>query len=162
VQWQALELQLELAARLGLPVILHNRDASQDILRMLADWVNGLPTGHKLREAPGVFHSFSAPPDVAEQALDLGFCLGITGPVTYKKADELRSIVAHVPLDRLLIETDGPFLTPHPYRGERNEPAYVQYVADRVAALHQTTLEAVGRQTCWNAVRLFRLPVELP
>jgi len=160
VQWRALEIQLGLAANLGLPVIIHNRDASEDVLRMLADWVDGLPAGHALRENPGVLHSFSAPPDVAERALALGFFLGITGPVTYKKADDLRAIVARVPLDRLLIETDDPFLTPHPYRGERNEPAYVQYVADRIAALHQTTVEAVGRQTSLNAIRLFRLPVD--
>jgi TatD DNase family protein len=162
VQWPALEAQLALAAELDLPVIIHNREASADVIAVLGQWIGGLPGEHPLRDRPGVLHSFSAPPDVAEQALKLGFFIGITGPVTFKKADELRHIVARVPLDRLLIETDGPFLTPHPFRGERNEPAFVQYVADRIAGLHTTTLEAVASQTSQNAIRLFDLPLEVP
>ena len=162
VQRRALEAQLALAADLGLPVIIHNREASQDVIAVLRQWVTGLPDGHPLRARPGVLHSFSAPPDVAEEALTLGFYIGITGPVTFKKADELRHIVAGVPLDRLLIETDSPFLTPHPHRGDRNEPAYVQYVADRIAGLHMTTLDVAARQTSANAIRLFDLPLEVP
>jgi TatD DNase family protein len=162
VQWRALEAQLSLAADLRLPVIIHNREASEDVIAMLGQWVNALPGDHPQRTRPGVLHSFSAPQAIAEQALALGFYIGITGPVTFKKADDLRHIVAHVPMDRLLLETDGPFLAPHPHRGKRNEPAYVQFMADRIAGLHMTTFEAVAHQTSANAIRLFALPIELP
>jgi len=104
-------------------------------------------------------HSFSGTVSDAERAVELGFCVGITGPITFKNADELRRVAAHVPEDRLLIETDGPFLTPHPYRGERNEPAYVRLVADRIAGVRVSTYEAVAAQTAQNAVRLFALPL---
>ncbi|MCC7446158.1 MAG: TatD family hydrolase [Anaerolineae bacterium] len=155
-QRAAFEDQLTLAAQLGLPVIIHNREASDDVLAVLAAWVPTLPAA--LRARPGVLHSFSAPRQAAQQALDLGFYLGFTGPITYKNADDLRSAAAAVPLDRLLVETDGPFLTPLPYRGKRNEPAYVAYVADRLAALHNTTVEAIHIATTANAERLFNLP----
>jgi len=157
-QRRAFEAQLALAAELGLPVIIHNREASDDVLDVLAAWVNGLVG--PLSERPGVLHSFSAPPEAAQRALELGFYIGITGPVTFKKAGALRQVVAEVPADRLLVETDGPFLTPHPFRGKRNEPAYVSYVADRIAAVRQTTLDAVARQTSANAARLFGLRLE--
>lgn len=151
----AFEQQLELAARLELPVIIHNREASDDVLAVLAAWVPTLPDS--LRERPGVLHSFSAPRAAAEQALALGFYLGFTGPITYKNADALRSVAAAAPLDRLLVETDGPFLTPHPHRGKRNEPAYVAYVAERLAALHNVSNEALAAATTQNAERLFGL-----
>lgn len=155
-QRAAFEDQLALAARLGLPVIIHNREASVDVLAILAAWVPTLPAGLKAR--PGVLHSFAAPREAAQQALDLGFYLGFTGPITYKNADDLRLIAATIPLDRLLVETDGPFLTPHPYRGKRNEPAYVTYVADRLAALHNVSVETIHTATTANAERLFNLP----
>ena len=124
------------------------------------------------------FVNFAGAPEWAKDKIDLCFrseakqgrediiavryALVCTMVVPSKKADDLRHVVTRVPLDRLLIETDGPFLTPHPYRGKRNEPAYVQYVADRIAGLHTTTLEAVARQTSANAIRLFNLPLEAP
>ncbi|GAB4509463.1 MAG: TatD family hydrolase [Anaerolineae bacterium] len=154
-QKRAFQAQLDLAAELQLPVIIHNRDASEDVMAMLESWVRDIPEA--LRARPGVLHSFSAPPDIAERALAAGFYLGFTGPITFKKADELRHIAARVPLERLLVETDGPFLTPHPYRGQRNEPAYVFHVADRLAALHQMTTEKMGEITTANAQHLFNL-----
>ena len=90
--------------------------------------------------------------------LDLGFYLGFTGPLTYKKANDLRAIAAKVPLDRILVETDAPFLAPQKYRGKRNEPAYVAEVADRMAALHLKDPEAMAAITTENALRLFQLP----
>src|SRR5690606_8676730 len=100
-----------------------------DVLGILARWVPTLPPA--LRECPGVLHSFSAPQSAAERGLSLGFYLGFTGPVTFKNADDLRHIAARVPDDRILVETDGPFLTPHPYRGRRpNRPAYVRLIAE--------------------------------
>ncbi|MBN2470256.1 MAG: TatD family hydrolase [Anaerolineae bacterium] len=162
VQQRVLEAQLELAAALSLPVIIHNRESTADVLAILEAWVGGLPADHVLKTRPGVLHSFSGGPDDALRVMEAGFYVGITGPVTFEKADVLREVVRTVPADRLLIETDGPFLTPHPYRGKRNEPAYVQYVADRVASVRVSEVEAIARQTTANAIRLFALPLEMP
>lgn len=155
VQRAAFEAQLELAAELELPIIIHNREASDDVLDVLRAWVPTLPDSLKSR--PGVMHSFSAPQYVAEAALELGFYLGFTGPITFKKADELRAVASAVPLDRILIETDGPYLTPHPYRGQRNEPSYVRFVAERLAAIHQVSEEEFAHRSTANAEHLFRL-----
>jgi TatD DNase family protein len=152
IQHQALECQLALAAELQLPVIIHNREASADVIRQLAaSPLNGTA-------CPGVLHSFSGDWATAEAALALGFYLGFTGPLTYKKANELREIAARAPLDRILIETDAPYLSPHPHRGRRNEPAYVRLVAERLAELRGLTLAETAQVTLENAERLFRLP----
>ena len=103
-------------------------------------------------------HSFSAAPEIATAVLALGFYLGFTGPLTYKRADELRTIAATVPRDKLLVETDAPFLAPQKFRGKRNEPAYVAEVADRLAALHLITPQEMATITTANAIRLFQLP----
>jgi TatD DNase family protein len=155
-QWRAFEEQLNLAAQLSLPVIIHNREATADVLSILSAWCAALPEAR--RERLGVLHSFSGDQADAERALALGFYLGFSGPITYKKADALRQVAARVPLARLLIETDAPFLTPHPHRGERNTPAHVRYVAQRLAELHNTTFEAFAAATAQNAARLFSLP----
>jgi TatD DNase family protein len=155
-QIEAFEAQLALAARLGLPVIIHNREAHEDVIAILEGWVNTLPPG--LRERPGVLHSFSAPPAVAERALNAGFYLGFTGPITFKNADDLRRIAARVPLDRLLVETDGPYLTPTPHRGKRNEPAYIPLIVERLASLHILPVEQMAQATTANAERLFQIP----
>jgi TatD DNase family protein len=153
-QIPAFEAQLSLAAELELPVIIHNREASEDVMEVLETWVKTLPEG--LKDRPGVLHSFSAPPSIAERALAAGFYLGFTGPITYKNADELRHIAATVSLDRIVVETDGPFLTPVPYRGKRNEPAYIPLMIDRLAALKLMTSNEMGEATTANADRLFR------
>jgi TatD DNase family protein len=155
-QQRAFEAQLALAARLGLPVIIHNREAHEDVMAALESWARDLPPA--LRERPGVLHSFSAPQSVAERALAAGFYLGFTGPTTYKNADDLRHIAARVPPERILVETDGPYLTPHPHRGKRNEPAYIPLIVERLAALHLTSTDEMARQTTENAERLFHLP----
>lgn len=158
-QWRAFEAQLALAAELELPVIIHNRDASDDVLDILAGWTQALPPS--LQNRPGVLHSFSAPQTTAERGLSLGFYVGFTGPVTFKNADDLRRIAAQIPDDRILVETDGPFLTPHPYRGRRpNRPAYVRFIAERLAALRVVPDEVFAAQSTTNAERLFRLPPE--
>jgi TatD DNase family protein len=156
VQHRAFEAQLALASRLEVPVIIHNREASQDIMTTLEGWARDLPAS--LHERPGVLHSFSAPQSIAERALACGFYLGFTGPITFKDADDLRSIAAQTPLDRLLVETDGPFLTPMPHRGKRNEPAYVRLIAERLASVKQVSFEALAQATTENAIRLFCLP----
>jgi TatD DNase family protein len=146
---------LELAKRLELPVIIHNRDASEDVMTMLESWVENLP--ESLKDRPGVLHSFSASMEIATRAVDAGFYLGFTGPITFKKSVELREIAAIVPLDRILVETDGPFLTPVPYRGKRNESAYIPYIVERLASARQISVEEMGRITTQNALRLFRM-----
>jgi len=149
IQQRALGMQLELAAELDLPVILHNRESNEDLIQMLTESTQSGKGG------PGVLHSFSADWETAQAALDLGYYLGFTGPVTYKKADELRDIVARVPIDRLLVETDAPFLAPQRYRGKRNEPAYVALVAEKVAEVRGMETAVLHRQTTENAIRLF-------
>lgn len=149
VQQRAFSGQLALAAELDLPVIVHNREASADVLDVLA----GSPLREK--ERPGVLHSFSATWEVAQEALEMGYFLGFTGPVTFKKADELRTVVARMPIDRLLVETDAPFLTPHPHRGKRNEPAYVLHVAQKVAEIRDVAPKVIEAMTTENAACLF-------
>lgn len=150
MQQRALGLQLELAAELDLPVIIHNRESSADVIQLLTE----SPLAG--RENPGVLHSFSAEWETAVSALNLGYYLGFTGPVTFKKADALREIATKVPMDRLLVETDAPYLTPHPYRGKRNEPAYVAYVAERLAAERGIDTAVLAQQTTANARRIFK------
>ena len=163
-QWRAFEAQLALASELALPAIIHTRDgradagtsASDDLLAILENWAPAAPA--KLQGRLGVLHSFSASGEVAERALALGFYLGFTGPITFKQADDLRQVASLAPPDRILIETDGPFLAPQPRRGRRNEPAFVRYVNDKLAELQQTSPAAMARQTTLNAERLFALP----
>jgi TatD DNase family protein len=155
-QRTAFEAQLQLAAERELPVVIHNREASADVLEILEQWVTTLPDS--LRDRPGVLHSFSAPQWAAERALACGFYLGFTGPLTYKKADDLRDVARNVPLDRIVVETDGPFLTPEPYRGKRNQPAYIPHIVDRLASLKGVSTAEMARITTRNAERLFALP----
>ncbi len=144
---------LRLAGELGLPVILHNREATGDMLRILTDWCRSSPASSTDRL--GVLHSFSGTWEDAQAALEMGFHLGFTGPITFKKAHEMRKVARNAPEKRILIETDAPFLTPHPHRGERNEPAYVRYTAERLAKVRDMDLNAIAAQTTSNARMLF-------
>ena len=156
-QRAAFEAQLELATKLELPVIIHNRDASEDVMTVLEQWVKNIP--NSLKQRPGVLHSFSAPPEIAERALAIGFYLGFTGPITFKKAEDLRKIARTVPMDKILVETDAPFLTPEPFRGKfPNKPEYIPHIVDRLAALKNISTDEMARITTENAVRLFNLP----
>jgi TatD DNase family protein len=156
LQWRIFQEQLSLAKELGLPVIIHNRQATEDMLDILKSWCSDLLTcGSKLVSRPGVLHSFSADVRAAEKALELNFSLGITGPVTFKKAQILHQVVEFAPLASLLIETDAPFLTPHPHRGQRNEPAYVRLVAEKITEIRNLTLEKITKQLMINSEKLF-------
>ena len=143
-QRQAFADQLALAEELSLPVVVHSRDAHDDVLVMLRGF-----------SGTGVIHSYSAGPERLDEVLAMGFYIGLSGPVTFPKAQRLRAVAAAVPLDRLLIETDCPYLTPLPYRGRRNEPAYVQYVARQVARARNVPEERVMQATTDNVYRLF-------
>jgi TatD DNase family protein len=164
IQRNVLLEQLALAAETGLPVILHMREARDaangncagDLLKILDEWVKGLQSGrHPLAERPGVLHSFSGTLEMARLAISLGFCIGVTGSITYKNAAIRQEIVSALPLECILLETDAPFQTPHPYRGKRNEPAYIRLIADKIALLHSCSLELVAEVTRANARRLF-------
>jgi TatD DNase family protein len=161
VQRKAFLAQLAWSAKLSKPVIIHDRDAHSEVMGILEDWAGGLK-GSALEGRLGVLHTFSGDRAMAEQAVELGFCISISGPVTYKNADRLADVVRHVPLDRLLVETDCPFLTPHPYRGRRNEPAYVRLVAERIATLREMAFEGLAKATTANAERLFAFTAECP
>jgi TatD DNase family protein len=154
VQAHAFATQLALAQELNLPVIIHDRDAHEDTIRHLE------AVTFRSAERPGVLHSVSAPLPLAQRALRLGFYLGFSGPITYRKSDEMRAVAAAAPLDRLLVETDAPFLTPEPHRGKRNTPQYIPLIVDRLAALRQITSEEMAQITTQNAQRLFQLPLE--
>lgn len=132
----------------GLPLVVHARDADDDLCEILAD--------ENARGAfPGLIHCFSSSAKLARTALDLGMSLSISGIVTFKKADELREIVRNAPLDRLLVETDAPYLAPMPHRGKRNEPSFVRYTADAVARIKGVDVERLAEATTDNFFRLF-------
>jgi len=147
--------QLKLARRLDLPVVIHIRNADPGNRACISDVINCLSSHESKLGHPGVVHSYSGNLDEAGYLLSLGFYIGITGPVTFKTASALRTLVASLPLERLLIETDGPFLTPHPQRGKRNEPAYVHYIADKLAEVLNLPLNTIADITSENAARLF-------
>lgn len=142
--------QMNLAREVSLPIIIHDRDAHGECLELVQTYGQGLT---------GVFHCFSGSSEFAQEVLKLGFYVSIAGPVTFKNARKLKEVVTKIPLERLLIETDSPYLTPEPHRGKRNEPAYVRYVAEEVARLRGTTWEEIAEQTCKNACELFKISI---
>jgi TatD DNase family protein len=163
-QLAALQKQLELAGTANLPAVLHLREeddaedgaAARDLLAVLREWTSDLSArSSSLRGRAGVLHSFSGTPDTATQAIELGFYIGVTAPITYPNASRRRALVAGLPLERLLIETDSPFLAPQPQRGQRNEPANVTHIADRIASIQSRTPAQVAESTTSNAARLF-------
>jgi TatD DNase family protein len=163
-QQEVLRAQLSLAGDLGIPVILHSREkddaisgsCGEDLFDILEEWLRGLNSaGSALSRQPGVLHSFSGSLEKALRAVQLGFYIGVTGPITYKNAGQKREVIANLPLERLLIETDAPFLAPQPQRGERNEPAYIAYIADKIAQIQNRGAQEVALTTSANAARLF-------
>jgi TatD DNase family protein len=164
VQREVLKRQLAFAEAVHKPVVIHMREegdawfgqASVDLLEILEEWYSTLrEQEHPLAEKPGVLHSFNGNLETAQKAITLNFYIGVTGPVTYKNAEEKRRLIRQLPLEKLLIETDAPFLAPVPQRGKRNEPAFVTYIADKIAEIHMTTREQVANITTENAERLF-------
>jgi TatD DNase family protein len=150
-QRRAFQQQLALAREIGKPVIIHDREAHTEVMDILRHWVEG---SHK---SVGVLHCFSGDLVMAQEAIELGFYISIAGPVTFKNARRLRELVRQLPLEKLLVETDCPYLAPHPHRGKRNEPAYVKLVAQEVARIKGLSLEEVARITSDNAQALFAL-----
>ena len=163
-QISILKEQLNLAAELELPVVIHSREkedaeqgtCSEDLIKILEEWVSGLRSRNEaLEQRTGVLHSFSGSIETAKRAIDLGFYIGVTGPITYKNAEKKRQVIGNLPLERLLIETDAPYLTPEPYRGKRNEPAFVLHIADKIAEIQSRGTQEIAAATTENAARLF-------
>ncbi|MBT3321903.1 MAG: TatD family hydrolase [Anaerolineae bacterium] len=164
IQKRVLREQLSLAEELKLPVVLHLRekgDATEgnctvDLLEILEKWLASLRSNkNPLVKYPGVLHSFSGTLKIAEEAIRLGFMIGVTGPITYKKMSQRREMIASLPLEKILIETDSPFLTPHPKRGKRNEPANIRFIAEKIADIHGKETREIATITTANAARLF-------
>ncbi|MEC0179050.1 TatD family hydrolase [Paenibacillus favisporus] len=147
VQHRVLRQQIGLARELNMPIVIHNRDAHEDIVKILRE--------EKAGEVGGVMHSFSGSWETAKLCLNLGFHLSFGGPITFKNARVPKEVLAQVPMDRLLIETDSPYLTPHPFRGKRNESANVRLVAEAAAQIKGVDLEEIAQITTQNGLERF-------
>lgn len=149
VQAKVFRRQIAIAREHNLPISVHTRDAIEDTYQILKE--------ENIQNVGGIMHSFSGDVEWMKRFLDLGMHISLSGVVTFKKATEVHEVAQAVPLERLLIETDAPYLAPMPYRGKRNEPGYTRYVAEKVAELREMTLEDVAKITRQNAFELFRI-----
>lgn len=147
VQKDVFRRQIRLARKVNLPIIIHNRDATEDVVTILKE--------EHVEEVGGIMHCFTGSIEVAKQCMDMNMYISFGGPVTFKKAKKPKEVATELPLDKLLIETDCPYLTPHPFRGKRNEPGYVSYVAEQIAELKGITYEELADITTANAKKLF-------
>jgi len=150
VQRHVFRRQLEIAGELDLPVVIHSREANRETIDILKENLHS-------KTRAGIFHCFSGDLEMARGAVELGFMISLAGNLTFKKAADLREVAKEVPLDRLLIETDCPFLTPEPHRGKRNEPVYVKEVARQLAEIKGMTQDEIGRQTTENFKRFYSM-----
>jgi TatD DNase family protein len=153
LEWQRerFRVHIRAAREAGKPLVIHTRAAADDTLRLMRE--------ERAGDAGGVMHCFTESLDVALAAIDLGFYISFSGIVTFRNAHALQAVVPHVPVDRLLIETDSPYLAPVPHRGKTNEPAWVPEVARKLAQITQRSVESIGRLTTDNFHRLFKVPV---
>lgn len=147
IQKEVFRKQIRLAKKVQLPIIIHNREATADIVEILEE--------ENAAEVGGVMHCFSGSAETAKKCVDMNFYISLGGPVTFKNAKKPKEVAAEIPLDRLLIETDCPYLAPHPHRGKRNEPSYVKLVAEQIAEIKSISLEEVEEATTRNAKKLF-------
>jgi TatD DNase family protein len=149
VQKEVFRKQIQLAKKVKLPIIIHNRDAHEDIVKILKE--------ENASEVGGIMHCFGSSLEIAKQCIEMNFYISFGGPVTFKNAKRPKEVAKELPIDRLLIETDCPYLAPHPYRGKRNEPSYVKLVAEAIAELKDMTYEDVVLATTENAKKLFAI-----
>lgn len=156
-QIEAFKKQLDLAIELSLPVVVHCRQAHKEVFNILGDWVRSTLSVGRLRR--GVIHCFSGDIELAQRYIDIGFYISLAGSVTYPSAWGLLQVAKDMPLDRLLLETDAPFLAPQAYRGKRNEPAYVALIAEKVAQVRGVRRGVVAEAAAKNTIELFRLPI---
>lgn len=141
--------QIQLAKKLQLPIIIHNRDATGDVVRILKE--------EDAKEVGGIMHCYGGSVETARDCINMNFMISLGGPVTFKNARQPKEVATEIPLEHLLIETDAPYLTPHPYRGKRNEPAYVALVAEEIARLKNISVEEVAAATTANALKFFKI-----
>ncbi|MCL4368710.1 MAG: TatD family hydrolase [Actinobacteria bacterium] len=153
-QLHAFRMQLDLAERIGKPVVIHSRDAGKETMQVLKEWA----AKQQGRKSLGVLHCFSQDLSAAREYVNMGFLISIAGPVTYPKSEKLAEVIRNLESDKILVETDCPFLAPAPHRGKRNEPSFVAFTAAKVAQLRDASTEALSTQTSRNAAKLFRLP----
>ncbi|MBE1556194.1 TatD family hydrolase [Sporosarcina limicola] len=149
VQQQLFRKQIRLAQKVELPIIIHNRDATADVVRILKEEEADI-TG-------GIMHCFGGSVETAKECIDMNFMISLGGPVTFKNAKMPKEVATEIPLQYLLIETDAPYLAPHPYRGKRNEPAWVTFVAEEIANLKGISIEEVANKTTANALKIFNI-----
>ncbi|MFC0190360.1 TatD family hydrolase [Fictibacillus aquaticus] len=149
VQKEVFRRQIQLAKKVKLPIIIHNRDATQDVVDILRE--------EDAREVGGIMHCYGGSLETAQQCMEMNFYISFGGPVTFKNARKVKEVAKDIPLEWLLIETDCPYLSPHPLRGKRNEPSYVKYVAETLAELKEIPLEELIQKTSDNAHRIFGL-----
>ncbi|KAA0543727.1 TatD family deoxyribonuclease [Bacillus sp. BGMRC 2118] len=149
LQQEVFRKQIRLAKKLKMPIVIHNREATQDIVDILKE--------EEASEVGGIMHCFSGSLEVAKACIDMNFYISLGGPVTFKNAKKPKEVAAEIPLDKLLIETDCPYLAPHPYRGKRNEPSYVTLVAQEIATLKGITYDEVVQKTYDNARQIFNI-----
>lgn len=154
-QWAAFEAQLDLAARLNLPVVLHCRDAHADLRDILRKWVPGAQKQRPGDAILGVLHAYSGDQAMAEEAFGWNMALSFGGPLTFRNAKDLHALLGLLPLERLLLETDAPYLTPHPHRGKRNEPAYIPLIAQGLAGIKDKDVTQVAASTSALAKAVF-------
>ncbi|WP_349409054.1 TatD family hydrolase [Pseudalkalibacillus sp. SCS-8] len=147
VQKDVFRQQIRLAKKVKLPIVIHNREATEDVVSILEEEDAG--------EVGGIMHCYSGSLEIAKRCMDMNFYISFGGPVTFKNAKRPKEVAAEIPMDRLLIETDCPFLSPHPLRGKRNESAYVKYIAEQIADLKGISVEELAQKTSDNAFRLF-------
>ncbi|WP_078543214.1 TatD family hydrolase [Litchfieldia alkalitelluris] len=147
IQKEVFRKQIALAKKVKLPIVIHNRDATADIVEILKE--------ENAAEVGGIMHCFTGSFEVAKQCMDMNFYISFGGPVTFKNAKQPKEVAKQIPLDRLLIETDCPYLTPHPFRGKRNEPSYVKYIAEQLAELKEVTFDEIAQKTSDNALKIF-------
>lgn len=147
IQKEVFRKQIQLAKKVNLPIIIHNREATEDIIQILQE--------EKAEEVGGIMHCYNDSIDYVDACLQMNFYISLGGPVTFKNATLPKEVAKYVPADRLLIETDCPFLAPHPNRGKRNEPAYVKLVAEKIAELREISYEEISKQTTENARKFF-------
>ena len=148
IQQRAFRLQMELARELKMPVIVHERNAHDDGMRIVREF----------KDVTGVFHCYSGSPEMARQLVDLGWYIGFTGVLTFKNARKAVETAAAIPLDRIVLETDCPFMAPDPFRGKRNDPGYLYRMAEKLAEIRGLPVEEIHRITTENAKRLYRIP----
>ncbi|MBD3861530.1 TatD family hydrolase [Bacillus sp. 28A-2] len=149
VQKEVFRRQIALAKEVNLPIVIHNRDATEDVVTILKE--------EGAADVGGIMHCFTGSLEIAKACIDMNFYISFGGPVTFKNAKKPKEVVKDIPSDRLLIETDCPYLTPVPFRGKRNEPSYVKYIAEQIAELREISFEELAELTTENAKKVFRI-----